>query len=121
MDEIYTDILNIMTKQGQQKIWYMKIGNITKANPIEVDVGQYKLNKDNIIIANGVLERKLKFSYVDRSYPSNVNRTFEATIPSKIKEGKECLLIPTEDGQKWILVDVLGESKEVENMIMKEV
>ena len=111
-------------REGRKKpITGVCIGTVTNTNPFQVSIqnGNIILDKENACICNQLLERNskavLKGSHTQsgtlngNSYNANGNIEIDGNIVllAVWQKGDKVLVIPSGDGQKFFIVDIIRE------------
>ena len=111
-------------RKGRKKpITGVCIGTVTSTNPFQVSIqnGSIILDKNNAYICNHLLERNsktvLKGSHTQNgtlngnSYNANGNIEINGDIvlAAAWKTGDKVLVVPSGDGQKFFIVDIIRE------------
>lgn len=123
MDEWAYDLAREIRKNRSEKVTGPCIGVVVNTKPFQILIqsGNFILDKDNTYICNQLLERKskakLKGSHTQNgllnggAYEASGEIEIEGDIElaEVWKNGDKVLVIPSGDGQRFFIVDIIRE------------
>lgn len=116
----YSKMIEIMKRQGASvNPPSAQIGTVVSSNPLVIKIGDLPVDKDNILVADYLLERykrKIKIPKVAAIGETGINNEHKHSVDSigideveitfldTIKQGDKLAVLPTEDKQTYIII-----------------